>query len=29
MTNTVNDVRDVQLERAQELLKGARVPNNG
>jgi carboxyl-terminal processing protease len=29
MTNTVNDVRDVQLERAQEVLKSARVPNNG
>ena len=29
VTNTVNDVRDVQLERAQELLKSARVPNNG
>jgi len=29
MTNMVNDVRDVQLERAQELLKGARVLNNG
>jgi len=29
VTNAVNDVRDVQLERAQELLKSARVPNNG
>jgi len=29
MTNMVNDVRDVQLERAQEILKGARVLNNG
>ncbi len=28
-TNTVNDVRDMQLERAQELLKGARILNNG
>lgn len=29
MTNMVNDVRDMQLERAQELLKGARVLNKG
>lgn len=29
MTNMVNDVRDMQLERAQELLKGARILNKG
>jgi len=29
MTNMVNEVRDMQLERAQELLKSARILNNG
>ena len=29
MTNWVRDVKDVQLERAREVLKGARILNNG
>ena len=28
MPNLVKDVKDVQLERAKEVLKGARILNN-